>query len=169
MDTCSTRICEDGSRILNINTQEGETMTYCINRDRILFTMFKTAILYEKKKGEPWNISDIFCEDVTQPLLGVMTLVGTMRMITFYKIDLAWRWFYKTKNKALDIAKDLEDSPIPLSSSPLLKVDMGSYTSDDDSSDNDDYMFNFHDDVTYTHPRTSPLPIATPTFEIEPL
>lgn len=181
-DSSSLRSCNDGTKILTIYTEENDSMTYVITGDRILFTMHRTAIVYEKRDTR-WEMKDIHCDDAPNPLMGIMTLMGTMNMITLYKIDLSWRWFQKTVSKAIDVAKTVNVCDVPLTSSPLLRVDMGSY--DDRSKkveeldvlyeEDDDGVF-YMDDVipqssdTFeerfndTRPRTSPLPIANRAF-----
>ena len=128
-ETCAMRICDDGARVMTIYTEDRTPMTYSVTGDRINFIMFRTAILYEKEDDE-WKITDIYCDDTDKPLLGMYTLLGTMKMIAHYKIDIAWRWFHRTKYKAEELAENLNVSDIPLSSSPLFSIIKDDYADD---------------------------------------
>jgi len=85
--------------------------------------MYNIAIEYVKKDYD-WIVSDLQCLDMDRPLHGVMSLIGTVRMLAFHNIDIAWRWFEKTKCLAEEVADSIDDPDICRPESELLNVEL---------------------------------------------
>lgn len=112
----------DGSCVLTIYPEDGEKITYSITKRRIVFTMYKVAIVLEKECF--WNVKDLQCEEVDIPLKSIMTLLGHVRMIALYNIDTAWRCFCKTRKRAEDVAETIEDYLVCRPNSELNNVEL---------------------------------------------
>src|SRR3989338_7598599 len=102
MDNSTLKRSPNGDCILTLYTEQNEQMTYTINKSKIIFTMYDVAVVLLKKEG--WIVDDIICKD--QPMIGVLSLLGTVRMITHYNIDIAYRWFERTKQTAISLAQE---------------------------------------------------------------
>lgn len=164
---CSTlKKCPDGSCVLTIYVDDTH-MTYSITKNRIIFTMYKVAIEYVRENG--WHIKDVYCDEIKNPLFGVMTLLGTLRMMSHHKLDDAWRRFHETIDKAETIANDIEDYDIPREDTKLYDVELGpsSRTPSLERINHllEDPFSNYVDETTYIRNETPPLQQATQVYE----
>ena len=98
---------------------------YYVKKNNIIFKFEEKITITSKRENGEWKLDELACEDVQNPLHGVMSLLGTVRMITFYNIDKAWRHFNQTKEDAYKQADSIEDTEVPNNDSELTKIEMG--------------------------------------------
>lgn len=108
--------------ILTIYTDQEEKMTYTITPDKIIFTMFDNAILYTKNNSV-WQIESISSKDLNFEH-SILSLVGNIKMIVFYNLDITYRWFEKTKETAIALTNINDTSFLDCDLSELRGISM---------------------------------------------
>jgi len=120
MDNCTIYRSVDNV-ILTIYI-ETYTLKYTITTDTITFEMDDITIDYIKKYD--WTINDLRCKSLTVSH-GLLTILGNVRMICTYNIDIAYRLFLETVERAVEISREMTISPdIPKCTSELIKTSM---------------------------------------------
>lgn len=118
----------DGKCVMKIYPDNESIIVYVVKKGRIIFSMYKVFIESVVVDGE-WKVKDMYCDGVDDPFHGIMSIPGTMRMTTFHNMDIAWRWFEKTKQEAEHLESTIDDPDICTYESDLLNAELCAPTS----------------------------------------
>lgn len=131
MDNCTIKRLDD-SILLTIYIQE-YVIVYNITHNQIIYTMDDITILYVRK--HEWTIEDLKCKSLTTSH-SLLSLLANVRMICLYNIDIAYRLFLETHNRAVQLSHELNHYEVPNPGSALLSTSMTTPSPDIPSSKN---------------------------------